>query len=164
MKIFFSPEEQVFYDTDLNYPSLPNDLVSVSFEQHQELSKMINEGRHVFKDLTFTEPRPSSFHKLINGKWVDDRSPLEKRQQYLNSLRLIDRRQLKLALLKAKHLDKVEPAIASIEDEEQRMTVEIEWQESSRFERLNPSLLLLFKKMGLKESQVDRLWEEGLKL
>lgn len=88
----------------------------------------------------------------------------EKRQRYLHSLKPLTRRQFKLVLLENNLLDQVEMAIDSIPDASTRMRAKIEYEDAVSFERLNPTLNQLYKLIGLKESQVDTLWEDGLKL
>ncbi len=61
-------------------------------------------------------------------------------------------------------LTSVETAIDSIQDTKLKMTAKIEWEDSTMFERLNPTLLLLYKAMGISESKLDSMWEDGLKL
>ena len=88
----------------------------------------------------------------------------EKREKYLKSLKPLTRRQFKLILLKHDLLDKVSEGLAKIEDKTLRMQAQIEFEDSTMFERLNPTLLLLYKAMGISESKLDSMWEEGLKL
>ena len=88
----------------------------------------------------------------------------EKRERYLKSLVPLTRRQFKLILLKHDLLDKVSEGLAKIEDKTLRMQAQIEFEDSTMFERLNPTLLMLYKAMGISESKLDSMWEEGLKL
>ena len=88
----------------------------------------------------------------------------EKRERYLKSLVPLTRRQFKLVLLESNLLDQVEMAINSIPDASTRMQAQIEFEDSTMFERLNPTLLLLYKAMGISESKLDSMWEDGLKL
>ncbi len=88
----------------------------------------------------------------------------EKRERYLKSLVPLTRRQFKLILLKYDLLDKVSEGLVKIEDKTLRMQAQIEFEDSTMFERLNPTLLLLYKAMGISESKLDSMWEEGLKL
>ncbi len=88
----------------------------------------------------------------------------EKRERYLKSLAPLTRRQFKLILLKYDLLDKVSEGLVKIEDKTLRMQAQIEFEDSTMFERLNPTLLLLYKTMGISESQLDSMWEDGLKL
>lgn len=90
--------------------------------------------------------------------------PEELRVIYLASLKPLTRRQFKLVLLEYGLLYKISDAIAKITDETLRMQIQIEYEDSITFERNNPSLIQLYKLLGLKESQVDSMWEEGLKL
>ena len=88
----------------------------------------------------------------------------EKRERYLKSLVPLTRRQFKLVLLESNLLDQVEMAINSIPDASTRMQAQIEFEDSTMFERLNPTLLMLYKAMGISESKLDSMWEDGLKL
>lgn len=88
----------------------------------------------------------------------------EKRQRYLENLPAITKRQFKLILLEYKLLDKVQTVIDSIPDENDRMKAQIEYEDAQTFERLNPTINSLYSAMGLKESEVDTLWEKALKL
>ena len=88
----------------------------------------------------------------------------EKRERYLKSLAPLTRRQFKLVLVQHDLLDSVIKAIASIPDPVLKTRVTIEWEDSPSFERLNPTLLMLYKAMGISESKLDSMWEEGLKL
>ena len=88
----------------------------------------------------------------------------QKRKIYLQGLKPLSRRQFKLALMENNLLVSVETAINSIPDENVRMRAKIEYEDGISFERLDPTLGQLYKLMGLKESQVDALWEDGLKL
>ena len=88
----------------------------------------------------------------------------EKRERYLKSLKPLTRRQFKLILLKHDLLDKVSEGLGKIEDKTLRMQAQIEFEDSTMFDRLNPTLLMLYKAMDISESKLDSMWEEGLKL
>lgn len=88
----------------------------------------------------------------------------EKRMLYLKSLAPLTRRQFKLILSERGFLDRVATALNQITDPQLKAKATIEWEDSATFERLNPTLLLLYPLMGLKEAEVDKLWEAGLKL
>ena len=88
----------------------------------------------------------------------------EKRERYLKSLVPLTRRQFKLILLKYDLLDKVSEGLVKIEDKTLRMQAQIEFEDSTMFDRLNPTLLMLYKAMDISESKLDSMWEEGLKL
>lgn len=88
----------------------------------------------------------------------------QKRQHYLENLAPITKRQFKLILLEYDLLNKVQSVIDSIPDETARMKAQIEYEDAQTFERLNPTITSLYSAMGLKESEVDTLWEKALKL
>lgn len=164
MSILFSPSKQTFYDTIFTYKDLPEDAVALSVEKYKELLSYRSKGCIINSDLSPSLPPPSPFHKFIDGVWIDNRTIVEKRQQYLQTLKPLTRRQFKLILMENNLLEQVEMVINSIPDATLRMRAKIEYEDAVSFERLNPTLAQLYKLMGLKESQVDALWEDGLKL
>lgn len=83
-------------------------------------------------------------------------------EQYMKSLRPLTRRQFKLALLQNDLLDDIDTAIANIADTTQRAIIQIEYQESTTFERNNPSVLAMMTALGLTEEQVNTMWEQGM--
>lgn len=42
MTIYYSPTTKGFYDTDFGYPSLPEDIIEITKEQHNEFLNGIN--------------------------------------------------------------------------------------------------------------------------
>ena len=166
MPIKFSETKQAFYETDFDYgDNLPGDLSDIpSSEVHLALVKKINEGHRVFADFTYSEKRPSQTHVWENGEWVDSLTPAQKYEQYLKSLRPLTRRQFKLILLKNGMLNNIDTAIASIEDAKQKALVEIEYIESTQFERLSPSVAYMCQLLNLTDEQVNQMWEQGLEL
>ena len=84
--INFSPAKQAFYDTTLNYPELPDDLIDVSVEQHEQILSAINSGRIVFSDLSYSPPRPSQFHEWDGKAWLDKRTEEEIKQHQRQSM------------------------------------------------------------------------------
>ena len=98
--------------------------------------------------------------ELVNGQWrqvwdVTDATP-EEVEQRINQLRVeatLTPAQFRLGLLSMGELDAVEAAIPSASRE-----VQIMWQYSSSFERLNSDLLLLASQMGYTDEQMDALF------
>lgn len=82
--------------------------------------------------------------------------------QYMKSLRPLTRRQFKLVLLQNGLLDDIDTAIANIADATQKAIIEIEYQESTTFERTNPSVLAMMAALGLSEAQVNTMWEQAM--
>ncbi len=162
--IKFSESKQAFYETDFNYPELPDDLVEVSAEEHLILLGKINAGHRVFSDLTHSEKRPSSTHVWQNGEWVDSLTPAQKYEQYLKSLRPLTRRQFMLTLVEYGLDDDIAAAINAIEDTKQRKIIRIEYQDAQTFERLSESVLLMCSLLNLEESKINEMWEYGLNL
>lgn len=77
--IYFSQSKQSFYDLNLEYIELPDDLIEIKEEQHFDLLHKISSGHYVFSDLTSSEPKPSPYHEMniTKKKWEDNRT-LEK--------------------------------------------------------------------------------------
>ncbi|EFI8233618.1 TPA: hypothetical protein IEP67_004892 [Escherichia coli] len=60
----FSELEQAFYDLTLNYSELPDDLIDVTDAEHSKLLDAINDGYHVYADLTLSDDfRPNQFYE-----------------------------------------------------------------------------------------------------
>lgn len=70
----------------------------------------------------------------------------------------VTRRQARQALLLKGLLDRVDPAIASIEDNIQRQLAEIEWQDSLNFERNRPLVIQIGTALGLDSDGLDELF------
>ncbi len=162
--IEFSPLLQAFFNKALNYQTLPNDLVAVSKEQHVELLSKINAGYHIFADLKCSDVRPSVFHTWNGQGWQDQRTDEQKRAAFLASLKPLTRRQFKLALHENKLLVSIETAIAAIKDENTRLKVQIEYQESTEFQRTNKSVIAMCALLGLTDERVDKIWQYALTL
>lgn len=50
MTKYFSPSTQWFYNTEFNYPTLPEDIVEISDEDHARLLNAINDYKEVYLD------------------------------------------------------------------------------------------------------------------
>lgn len=164
--IFFSPSKQSFYDLTFEYADLPDDLVEINEEQHSELLQKISLGCYVFSDLSFSEPKPSTYHEMniVKMEWEDNRTSEQKRIDYLRTLRPLTRRQFKLALLENGLLGLVEQRISEIEDHQMRSRIQIEYSESVNFERNSDSVLFMATLLELNEEQVDKMWEYTMTL
>ena len=78
--INFSQSKQSFYDLNLEYVELPDDLIEINEEQHFDLLQKISSGHYVFSDLTSSDPKPSPYHEMnIKKKWEDNRTLEQKR-------------------------------------------------------------------------------------
>ncbi|WP_432481706.1 DUF4376 domain-containing protein [Moraxella sp. ZY200743] len=65
----FSPSQQAFYDTSLDYQDLPNDLIEISKDEHTKLLEQINDGYYILADLSAIK-RPSIHHQYTDDGWV----------------------------------------------------------------------------------------------
>ena len=162
--INFSEANQAFYDLNLNYEPLPEDLVEVTSDEHIELLGKLNDGHYVFSDLSYTEKKPSIYHTWDGSDWVDNRIEEEKHTTYLSQFISLTRRQFKLALLENGLLDTVEQMIESIEDPTVKARIKIEYIESERFERSNESVQYMLEALDLTTDQVDEMWRYAMTL
>ncbi|MDN8240405.1 hypothetical protein QZK39_12420 [Acinetobacter baumannii] len=158
--IYFSQSKQSFYDLNLEYIELPDDLIEINEEQHFDLLHKISSGHYVFSDLTLSEPKPSPYHEMniTKKQWEDNRTLEKKRIDYLLTLRPLTRRQFKLGLLENGLLDLIEQRINAIEDPQMRTKIQIEYTESFNFERKSESVLYMATLLGLNEEQFDEMW------
>ena len=75
MKISFSPNNQAFYDLELNYSDLPKDLIEISAEQYRTFFQALNSDQHVYlKDetLVISTSKPSIYCTWNVDHWVED--------------------------------------------------------------------------------------------
>ncbi|TCB36845.1 hypothetical protein E0H82_03805 [Acinetobacter sp. ANC 4910] len=88
----------------------------------------------------------------------------EKEQLRLAQFKSLTRRQLKLALLENNLLETVEQTINVIEDPIMKTRIQIEYNESERFERTNESVQFMLGILNLSTEQVDDLWQYAMTL
>lgn len=88
----------------------------------------------------------------------------EKEQLRLAEFTSLTRRQFKLALLENDLLNTVEQSIASIEDLALKTRIEIEYNESEKFERTNDSVKYMLSILNLTDEQVDEMWRYAMTL
>lgn len=162
MSIYFSESKQSFFLSELEYGDLPADLIEITQEQHVFALTKINEGCHVFSDLTFSKPKPTIYHTWNGKNWEDHRTQDEKNEALIRSLRPLTRRQFMLSLVEFKLDEKIEIAISEIKNEKQRKRINIEYKESQTFERMNESVLYMFNLMDLNYSKINEIWMYGL--
>ena len=163
--IKFSFLEKTFYNTEFDYPMLPDDLVEVTADQHMQLLNALNSGSVIFSDLTISTPKPSPFHTWDEGnlRWIDPRTDEEKQAAYTASLPSLNRRQfMRTLVLSGIDPDTIEPLIQTIENETTRKLALVDWKESTDFWRTDETLLLIAGMLGLTEEQINTMWELGL--
>ena len=150
--INFSPVKQAFYDTTLNYPELPDDLIEVSVEQHEQILSAINSGCIVFPDLSYSPPRPSQFHKWDGSDWVDNRTADEiathKRKQMPNLTPI----EFDIKLNNAGLYDAVQELIKD------KFELRIAYNRATFFSRTDPFIDQARIALGLTDEQVDEMW------
>lgn len=125
-----------------------------AFEQDGSQDELITED---FIQLTEEET-----DRLLNPeRYLTDE---EKEQIYLSNFPALTRRQFKLALLDNGLLNSVEASIEAIKDPIMKQRVQIEYSESERFERGNPSVKYMMDELNLNLEEVDKLWNYALSL
>lgn len=88
----------------------------------------------------------------------------EKEQLRLAEFKPLTRRQFKLALLQYELLEKVEQSIAAIEDPTLKTRVQIEYNESEKFERLNESVKYMLTLLERSDDEIDEMWRYAMTL
>lgn len=162
MKIKFSAINQSFFDTDLNYSVLPDDLIEVTSEQHLNLLNAINSGCIVFADLTVSPPRPDQFHEWNGSDWIDPRTPEEIEAHRLSLFPALKRRQfMRVLVLNGFDLDQVEAEINKIPDIQTRQLALIDWKDATEFWRTDETLLMVADLLGLDTARIDAMWEQA---
>jgi len=76
----------------------------------------------------------------------------------------LTRRQFKLVLLEHELLDTIEQSIKAIEDKTLRTRIQIEYEESDKFERSNDSVQYMLSILNLTSEQVDEMWRYAMTL
>lgn len=135
------------------FRNIQTDLIH-AFEQDGSQDELITED---FIQLTEEET-----DRLLNPeRYLTDE---EKEQIYLSNFPALTRRQFKLALLDNGLLNTVEASIEAIKDPIMKQRVQIEYSESERFERGNPSVKYMMDELNLNLEEVDKLWNYALSL
>ncbi|ENU43002.1 hypothetical protein F985_03901 [Acinetobacter seifertii] len=86
----------------------------------------------------------------------------EKEQLRLAEFKPLTRRQFKLALLQYELLEKVEQSIAAIEDSALKTRVQIEYNESEKFERANDSVKYMLTLLDISNDEIDEMWRYAM--
>ena len=111
-------------------------------------------------------PAPTKYHQLVEGMWVisvENQELLE--TERMAQMPKLTRRQFRLALVTNGYdLAEIEALIASIEDPLQRQIIQIEWQDSTVFERTSNSLNYMATLLELDRDQINTLWQQALLL
>lgn len=86
----------------------------------------------------------------------------EKEQLRFAEFKPLTRRQFKLALLQYELLEKVEQSIAAIEDPALKTRVQIEYNESEKFERANDSVKYMLTLLDISNDEIDEMWRYAM--
>ena len=161
--ILFSLSKQCFYDSSLNYSDLPSDLIEISNEQHSELLSALNSGCIIFDELTYSDPKPSQFHKWNGSYWIDPRSEEEKLAYKRSQYPKLTRYQFMRGLLEIgfKPSD-IEAQIMLIEDEYTRELTMLGFKDAGYFDRNDQSIGVMRDVLGKTDLEIDEFWEKCL--
>ena len=158
--IKFSVKNQAFYDSELDYPELPNDLIDVTNEQHIELLNALNRGSIIFDDLTYLEPKPSQFHEWNGSKWIDLRSEEEKLTHKRSQYPKLARYQFMRGMLEYGYKSSdIEAQIMLIEDEYTRELTMIGFKDAGNFVRTDLSIEVMRDILEKTDLEIDEFWE-----
>lgn len=150
--INFSPAKQAFYDTTLNYPELPDDLIEVSVEQHEQILSAINSGCIVFPDLSYSPPRPSQFHEWDGKVWLDKRTEEEIKQHQRQSMPNLSPIEFDIKLNNAGLYDAVQELIKD------SFELRIAYNRATFFSRTDAFIDQARIALNLTDEQVDEMW------
>lgn len=156
--MLFSATTQTFYDNDLYYPDLPDDVQLITKAQHAVLYPMKNEGRIIFPDFTWSTPKPSKFHEWNGTEWIDPRTPEEIAAYNRALLPKLSKRQFALYLYDNEMYDDVMQTINA------NPRFKIEYDSVSDIERLSPTVSDMSQLLGWTDEQIDQMWQEALLL
>ena len=163
--ILFSLSKQCFYDSSLNYSDLPSDLIEISNEQHSELLSALNSGCIIFDELTYSDPKPSQFHKWNGSDWIDPRSEEEKLAYKRSQYPKLTRYQFMRGMLEYGYKSSdIEAQILLIEDEYTRELTMIGFKDATNFVRTDESVIAMQSILNLNDEKVDAMWEYALTL
>ena len=163
--IKFSLKNKAFYDMDLSYLDLPNDLIEITAEKHTELLNALNSSCIIFDDLTYSDPKPSKFHKWNGSDWIDPRTEEEKLAYKRSQYPKLTRYQFMRGMLEYGYKSSdIEAQIQTIEDDYQRELVLLGWQSATNFVRTDESVLLMQNMLGWTDEQVDEMWTYAMTL
>ena len=159
--ILLSLSQQIFYDSDLNYPELPDDLTEVSTDKHFELLTAINSGCIIFSDLTYSDPRPSQFHEWDGTDWIDPRTEEEKLAYKRSQYPKLTRYQFMRGMLEYGYKSSdIEAQIMLIEDEYTRELTMIGFKDATNFVRTDPSIDVMRDMLKRTDLEIDEFWEQ----
>lgn len=156
--IKFSLKNKAFYDSELNYTDLPNDLVEITENQYIELLSALNSGCIVFDNLTYSSPRPSQFHEWNGSEWIDPRTQVEIAAYKRSLLKKLSKQQFSLYLYDNDKYDQVMHAI------EANPRFKIEYDTVSEIGRLSPTVTAMSNLLGWTDEWIDGMWREALTL
>lgn len=88
----------------------------------------------------------------------------EKEQLRLAEFKPLSRRQFKLTLLQYGLLETLEQAIANIEDLTLKTRIQIEYNESEKFERSNESVKYMLTLLERSDDEIDEMWRYAMSL
>ena len=158
--ILLSLSQQIFYDSDLNYPELPDDLTEVSTDKHFELLTAINSGCVVFSDLSYSDPKPTQFHKWNGSDWIDPRTEEEKLAYKRSQYPKLTRYQFMRGMLEYGYKSSdIEAQFMLIEDEYTRELTMIGFKDATNFVRTDPSIGVMRDMLGKTDLEIDEFWE-----
>lgn len=102
------------------------------------------------------DPKNTDYQNVL--EWLADGNELTPYSELDPTPKSVTRRQARQALALAGKLALVQPAIENISDPLQKSLAQIEWDDSTHFERDRPLLIQLAYSIGLSDSDIDDLF------
>lgn len=140
--------------------------VSFSGEQALQFDRLHRAMRHLGRTLVM-EPG-GTYHALDGAALPDEVEITQALDQAATAtrrsrLRSITRRQLRLWLHGAGLLDEI-PTLIQALPEPQRTTAQIEWEDSTTYDRLHPLVLQFGQALGMTDADLDVAWQHAARL
>lgn len=158
--IKFSLKNKAFYDMDLSYLDLPNDLIEITAEKHTELLNALNSSCIIFDDLTYSDPKPSKFHKWNGSDWIDPRTEEEKLAYKRSQYPKLTRYQFMRGMLEYGYKSSdIEAQIMLIEDEYTRELTMLGFRDAGYFDCNDQSIGVMRDVLGKTDEEIDEFWE-----
>jgi hypothetical protein len=159
----FSLKNNAFYDLELKYSDLPNDLIEVTEKQHFELLDALNKGCVIFSDLTYSVPKPTPFHSWNGEEWLDIRTEEEKIAYKRSQYPKLTRYQFMRGMLAYGYKSSdIEAQIMLIEDEYARELAMVGFKDAGNFVRTDPSIDVMRDMLKRTDLEIDEFWEYAL--
>lgn len=81
LKYFFCKNTQSFYVSNIN-EIIPAEAIQITEKKYNELLVALNNDCIIFDDLSYSDSKPTAFHKWNGEKWIED---IESKKTYITN-------------------------------------------------------------------------------